>query len=143
MGSLDAKRAERDQERDHAAAVRAVIYELTTIMAGIALLLDHKVYVPIDTPDWAYRSVFTVLIARMPESVAQRVAFGYSQLPTLRFHLSDGAKGSSVSWQAVEAVSMPIGQAYDDLKTYAEQSLRIDVKTAAKSRRLRDAAPRQ
>jgi hypothetical protein len=134
IGWLDSKREERQQLRDHGAAVRAVIYELTTILAGLSLILKDKKYVPIDTPDWAYRSVFMVLIARMPEAVAQRVAFAYSQLPILRYHLNEGSKGSSVNWEAVEAVATSMSQVYDDLRAYAEQSLKIDVRSAPKSR---------
>jgi len=114
--------------------VRAVIYELTTLLAGIALVLDHHVYVAIDTPDWAYRDVFMVLIARLPEAVAQRIAFAYSQLPILRFHLNDGAKGSSMNFDAIQMVEQSIGSAQEDLRIYA-RTLKIDVEAPARSRR--------
>src|SRR5713101_993053 len=52
IGWLEARREERQQVRDHGAAVRAVIYELTTILSGIGLVLDHHAYVAIDTPEW-------------------------------------------------------------------------------------------
>jgi hypothetical protein len=50
VGRQDARRGERRQVREHSAAVLAVLCELTTILFGIALILDHKAYVPIDTP---------------------------------------------------------------------------------------------
>ncbi|TMC52371.1 MAG: hypothetical protein E6J20_11930 [Chloroflexi bacterium] len=134
VGWLDGRREERQQVREHGAAVRAVIYELTTLLAGITLVLDHKTYVAIDTPDWAYRAVFMVLIARLPEALAQNVAFAYSQLSILRYHLNDGAKGSSMNFDAIQIVERSIGRAQEALRMYA-RTLKIDVEAPARDRK--------
>jgi hypothetical protein len=119
VGWLDTRREERAAEREHRGAVLSVLYELNTILFGTAVVLDQHLYVPIDTPDWAYRSVHTVLFARLPETVAQQVAFAYSQLPILRFHLSDGAKGSSMNYEVISDVESALIEAHEAIRTYA------------------------
>lgn len=133
IGGLESRREEREALRDHGAAVRAVLYELTTTMAGLGTVLDHQVWAQIDTPDWAYRSVHLALIARLPEAVAQRVAYAYTQVHILRFHL-DSSVGGALNWQALALLEQSIAAGFESLRDYAEARLHIDVRGPAKSR---------
>lgn len=113
----------------------AVLYELTTILFGIATILGGQAYRPIDTPDWAYHSVFMVLIARLPEATAQRLGYAYSQLSMLRSLLSEGAKGSSIDFEAIRNVEGVLEGAHEELRLYAEQSLGLTgIRIAAEAR---------
>jgi len=125
VGRLDTAREERAAQREHRGAVLSVLYELNTILFGVAVVLDQHAYVPIDTPDWAYRSVHSVLFSRLPEAVAQQVAYAYSQLPILRFHLNDGAKGSSMNYEVIGDVEGVLAEAHEQLRTYAENTLKL------------------
>ena len=133
VGWLDSRREERKEVSEHAAAVRAVLYELTTTMAGLGTVLDHKVGVQIDAPDWAYHSVHMALIGRLPEDVAQRVTYAYSQLHILRVHIARSPSGE-MNWQALALIEEGIGEGFEALRNYAETALHIDVRSAAKSR---------
>ncbi len=135
VGWLEARHEEREQVRAHSAAVRAVFYEMVTIMSGLGTILDSRSYLSTDLPDWAFRSVHMDLIERLPEDIAQRVAFAYSQLHIARHVLDHPSPGGNLRWDVLEHVEQSIGQAFESLRDYAETSLHVDVRTPALIRR--------
>jgi|ERR1700682_72767 len=82
LGRLERNREERRNGRDHATAVRAVAFELTSSAIGLSFLNSPGDAVVVSTD--CCKQVLLPLYSRLPADLGSQVAFAYALLYTGR-----------------------------------------------------------
>ncbi len=125
---LESRREERREIRDHKAAVLSVLFEMTTALAGLNLVLRQGALLNIPLSDISYRACQLPLFGRLPEDTGKPLAKAYGQLPILSENVRTAlARGTLTAGdrEVLGALYDDMADAYRRLRDYAVNRLRV------------------